>query len=238
MGERQIFAMIEVFLLFISLILIVLLLLAIFISTKGYGLLRIGWLNYSQLQKLEEERCRVNVVELNKCMGILIERCQAIQRKWILDPEDLDIARNTLELTKSIAAVYYPNEKDPVAEARIGQVLTGFLKLNEKLKRICQISGVKRLTQFRIRHLVLLSRAWKLKSNWEESPTGQFVAKYNVLTYFQWLINILRFLDMTLWAIKMVKDLIQEVTFKILLIRWYLMVGELSIRVFSEKSVC
>jgi hypothetical protein len=35
----------------------------------------------------------------------------------------------------------------------------------------------------------------------------------------------------------MTKDLIQEITFKIILIRWYLMVGEFSIRVFSEKSV-
>ena len=236
MGERQSFAMIEVFLFFISLAFIVLLLLAILILTKGYGLLRIGWLNYSQLKKLEEERCRVTAVELNQCMRILIEHCQAIQRKWILDAEDLDIPRNTLELTKSIAAVYYPNEKNPVAEARIGQLLTGFLKLNEKLTQICQLSGVKQLTQFRIRHLVLLARAWKLKTNWEESPLGQFVAKYNVLTYFQWLINALRFLDLTLWAIKMIKDLIQEMTFKIILIRWYLMVGELSIRVFSEKS--
>ena len=173
---------------------------------------------------------------MTRVWGILIEHCKAIQRKWILNAEDLDIARNTLELVKSLSAVYYPNEKNPVAEARIGQVLAGFLKLNEKLMRLCQIPGVKGLTQFRIRHLVLLARAWKLKTNWEESSLGKFVAKHKLLTYFQWLINVLRFLDLTLWAIKMIKDLIQEITFKIILIRWYLMVGELSIQIFSEKS--
>jgi hypothetical protein len=215
--------------------LIGLLVLAIFVSTKGYGLLKIGWLNLSQLKKLEEERGRVKDIERGRCLGILIEHCRSIRQKWILDTEDLDISRNTMQLLKSISAVYYPKEKNPVAEARIGQVLSGFLELNEKIKLLCQVPGVKRLTQFRIRHLMLLARAWKLKTDWEESSLGQFVAKYKVLKYFQWLINILRFLDLSLWVIKMIKDLMQEVTFKIILIRWYLMVGELSIRIFSEK---
>ena len=227
--------MIEIFIGFISLALIALLVLAIIVSTKGYGLLRIGWLNLSQLKKLEEERCRVKEIEREQCLGLLIEHCRSIRKKWILDAEDLDISGNTLQLVKSISAVYYPNEKNPVAEARIGQVLTGFLELNEKIKLLCQVPGVKRLTQFRIRHLMLLARAWKMKTDWEESSLGQFVAKYKVLKYFQWLINILRFLDLTFWVIKMIKDLIQEMTFKIILIRWYLMVGELSLRVFSEK---
>ena len=229
--------MIELFLWLISLILITLLVLAVIVSTQGYGLIRIGWLNLSQLKKLEEERGRVKEVERKHCLRILIEHCRSIRSKWVLDEDDLNVSRNTLHLVKSISAVYYPKEKDPIAEARIGQVLTGFLELNEKIKLMSQIPGVKRLTQFRIRHLVLLARAWKLKNDWEESSMGQFVAKYKLLSYFQRIINVLRFLDLTLWCIKMIKDLLLEMSFKIILIRWYLLVGELSIQVFSEKPV-
>jgi hypothetical protein len=220
-----------------SLVLIVLLVLAVVVSTKGYGLLRIGWLNLSQLKKLEEERSCVKDAERKRCLSFLIEHCRSIRKKWILDAEDLDISHNTLQLVNSIAGVYYPKEKNPIAEARIGQVLAGFLELNEKIKLLCQVPGMKRLTQFRIRHLMLLARAWEMKANWEESSLGKFVEKYEVLKYFRWFFNILRFLDLTFWVIKMIRNLIQEVTFKILLIRWYLMVGEISIRVFSEKPV-
>lgn len=220
----------------IGILVVGILLAAAYLTTRGYGLIRIGWLNFSRLQEMDRKwHATADPLEKN-ALEFLVGHCQSIRKKWILDESDLHITENTQKLVTGIASFYQPDSANPVFEARIGQLLTAFLELRDKILVLQQSPGLRAVTQFRLRHIFLLTRAWKLKTRWRESPFGQAVARYKLAVVFEWLYMLIRFMDVTFWAVKMIKDLSRQVVFKILLVRWYLMVGDLAMNVYRDRA--
>lgn len=61
---------------------------------------------------------------------------------------------DTLRLISQVAAVYHPDEKAPMEQARIGNVLSAFLELNRQIVDMLETPGLERLTQFRLREVM------------------------------------------------------------------------------------
>jgi len=83
---------------------------------------------------------------------------------------------------------------------------------------------------------VLLSRAWKLKEEWKEWRAVKFLTRHGLYPLFHWVFYLIRWLDLTFWAIRMMAFILQDVIFKVFLVRWYLIVGELAIQVYRDQE--
>ena len=205
-----------------------------FVTFKGFGLIKIGWLNFSRLKDLEEQTQGTKDPLRKKALQTVIEHCQILRGQWILKEPDLEIAGKTLYLAEAIASIYHPQSDAPLMEARLGKLLEAFLELKNRIVVFSELKGVRNFTQFRLRQVHYLSRAWKKKEQWQKSPVGQVFSCYKGL--FKWLYFLLRCMDLTFWTFKMLGYILHDIVLKILLIRWYLTIGELVIGVYSERS--
>ena len=215
----------------IALVILVFILLA-----KGFGVIKLEYLNLKWLRELKALKLSANDSAYKGALIAIISHCQILNSKWILEESDLDILRNTYQLVKKIAYSYHPDSKHPLEEARIRLVLNAFMELKNHLLLITTWKGFHTATQFRIRHVVTLSRAWKLKRSWKESKAFIFLEKYSLFPFFKWLFFIIRCVDLTFWVTKMIIYVIQDIVFKVFLVRWYLVIGNLAVQVYSDRG--
>jgi len=206
------------------------------ITVKGFGLIKIGWLNFARLKELEQQQRDSKDPVRQKAYQAVIQHCQRLRSQWILKEPDLRIVERTQRLVEEIALVYHPQSGNPLAEVRLGGLLEAFLELKNRIVIFSELKGVRAFTQFRLRHIRHLSRAWRKKEQWRKSPMGQAVARYKIAALFQWVYLLIRFLDLTFWMFKMLGYIVHDVVLKILLIRWYLTIGELTIRMYADHT--
>ena len=215
----------------IALVILVFILLA-----KGFGVIKLEYFNLKWLRELKALKLSANDSAYKGALIAIISHCEILNSKWILEESDLDILRNTYQLVKKIAHSYHPDSKHPLEEARIRLVLNAFMELKNHLLLITTWKGFHTATQFRIRHVVTLSRAWKLKRSWKESKAFIFLEKYSLFPFFKWLFFIIRCVDLTFWVTKMIIYVIQDIVFKVFLVRWYLVIGNLAVQVYSDRG--
>jgi hypothetical protein len=205
-------------------------------TVKGFGLLKISWLNFARLKELEKQKQDSKDPAKQKALQAVVEHCQDLRAKWILKEPDLRIAKRTRHLAMEIASVYHPQSSNPLAEVRLGGLLEAFLELKNRIVVLSEMKGVRTFTQFRLRHVRYLSRAWQKKEQWQKSRMGQAIARYKLAALFQWVYLLIRFLDLTFWVFKMLGYIVHDVVLKILLIRWYLTIGELALRIYADRA--
>lgn len=205
-------------------------------AVKGFGLLKISWLNFARLKELEKQKLDSKDPLKQNALQAVIEHCQQLRSKWILEEPDLKIAERTQHLVRKIASVYHPQSKNPLAEVRLGGLLEAFLELKNRIVALSEMQGVRQFTQFRLRHVRYLSRAWKKKEQWQQSKVGQAVARYKLAILLQWVYLLIRFLDLTFWMFKMAGYIVHDIVLKILLLRWYLTIGELTVRMYRDPA--
>ena len=104
------------------------------------------------------------------------------------------------------------------------------------LLQLTRLRGIREWTRFRLRHLVWLSEAWARKTQWEQTPTVKTVRRFKLIPIVKWIYTALRSLDLVFWSLKMSMFFLYDIVFKVFLIRWYLMVGETAIRVYSDQG--
>ncbi|MFQ5449418.1 MAG: hypothetical protein ACE5E9_02250 [Nitrospinaceae bacterium] len=206
------------------------------LTFRGFGLIRIGWLNFSRMKELDRQRRECSDPEKRQALDAVITHCQALRKRWILRESDIRVGANTQRLIDEIASVYHPLSSYPLAEARLGRLLDAFEALKGKIQVWSRLPGVDRWTRFRVRHVLMLARAWKKKEEWRQSSLGRAIAKYRLVSFFRWVYFLFRFMDLTFWTLKMLRYILQDVIFKIFLLRWYLTVGELALQVYSGRE--
>lgn len=205
---------------------------AAFASVKGFGLIKAGWLNFSRLRDLEKQKEDSTDPSIKRALDAVIEHCQALRRQWILREPDLEIAKNTRRLVEKIAFLHHPQSRSPLMEARLGGLLEAFIELKNRIVVFSEMKGVRTFTQFRLRHVHTLSRAWEKKEQWRQSSAGRAFSRFKPL--FEWAYFLIRFMDVTFWTFKALGYILHDIVLKVLLVRWYLTVGELAIGVYSE----
>ncbi|MFQ5673651.1 MAG: hypothetical protein ACE5G9_11190 [Nitrospinales bacterium] len=204
---------------------------------KSFHLLKLQWWNLSRLSDLKKrhEESAIDPAD-KKAVGRIIDCCESLRAKWILSESDLRLLENTHQLAMDIAGAYHPSAPAPLAEARIGPLLRAFLDLKNRITGAAEAKSLQAFTQFRLRHILFLAQAWEKKKEWESSAPGTFLKKYRIYVLVRWAYFLVRWMDISFWSMKMLTYLLYNVVFKIFLVRWYLMVGELSITVYRERG--
>jgi hypothetical protein len=203
---------------------------------KGYGILQVRWLNISRLRNLQQKASTTTDPMERLSLNAITKRCEALRGRWVLGEPDLAVITNTRSLVQDIAGFYYPESSQPLAEARIEKILNAFLEMKTHILQLTQLRGIREWTRFRLRHLVWLSEAWARKTQWEQTPTVKTVRRFKLIPIVKWIYTALRSLDLVFWSLKMTVFFLYDIVFKVFLIRWYLLVGETAIRVYSDRE--
>jgi len=203
---------------------------------KGYGILQVRWLNISRLRNLQQRASTTTDPMERLSLNAITERCETLRGRWVLGEPDLAVITNTRSLVQDIARFYYPESPAPLAEARIEKILNAFLEMKTHILQLTQLRGIREWTRFRLRHLVWLSEAWARKTQWEQTPTVKTVRRFKLIPIVKWIYTALRSLDLVFWSLKMTVFFLYDIVFKVFLIRWYLLVGETAIRVYSDRE--
>ncbi len=199
-------------------------------------MIKLEWLNMQSLREMRKISQETDDPMKVGALKAILEHCKSLNSKWILSESDLSILENTYFLVEQIARSYHPESSHPVEEARIRWVLKAFMDLKNRLLALTTWRGVHTVTQFRVHHVLLLSRAWKLKEEWKDWRVVKFLTRHGLYPLFQWLFYLIRWLDLTFWAIRMMAFILQDIIFKVFLVRWYLIVGELAIQVYRDRE--
>jgi len=207
----------------------------ILILIKGLGVIKLRYLNFKWLYKFQQSIQDTDNLKKKEALTIIIDHCNSLNSRWLLGEPDLKFLNNTFLLIKKIAHTYHPNSKTPMEETRIRCILNSFLKLQNYLIELSTFKEIHAFTQFRVRHILTLSRAWETKESWKQWKFFVFLKNHRLYPLFSWLFFIIRCLDLTFWAIKMATYILQDIVLKIFLVRWYLVMGELAIQVYSDK---
>lgn len=207
----------------------------ILILIKGLGLIKLRYLNFKWLYKFQQSIQDTDNLKKKEALTIITDHCNSLNSKWLLGESDLHFSNNTYQLIQKIAYAYHPNSKSPMEETRIRCILNAFMELRNHLLALTTYKGIHAITQFRIRHVLILSRAWKAKESWKQWKFFVFLNNHGLYPLFRWLFFIIRCLDLTFWAMKMATYILQDIVLKIFLVRWYLVIGELAIQVYSDK---
>ena len=191
------------------------LILASIVIARLVGLLKLYCFNYQNLKKLKKLKKETADPLENNALNLIINHCQNFNSKWILSEPDLDILANTYQLIDKISSVYHPESPFPLEEARIRSVLNAFVELKNHLLLIINRKEVHAITQFRIGQIVTLSQTWE-----KGSPPKYPTRRVSVISR----------------AAKMVIYITHYITLKILLTNWYLVIGKLAIRIYSDVT--
>ena len=214
--------------------------LAIFVlavlTVKGYGFLQIRWLNTSRLRDLKQRAVDTSDPIERQCVTAVVERCEALRGRWVMNEGDLSLIENTRSLVQHIAQLHYPESAQPLAEARIEKILNAFLDMKTHILQLTRLRGIRQWTRFRLRHLVWLSEAWEKKQKLEQTPTVRTIRRIKLGPIIKWAYTALRALDMVFWSLKMAVFFLYDIVFKVFLIRWTLLVGETAIQVYSDHE--
>jgi hypothetical protein len=89
----------------------------------------------------------------SQALKLMLETCASYRRENISGQEELRFFPDTLRLVTRIALIYYPNEKEPLEKARIGNVFTALKEINRQVLEILELPGLEMLTQFRLREV-------------------------------------------------------------------------------------
>ena len=148
----------------------VLIFILVLVMIQGYGVMRVGWWNLSHLRELKRRQLETEDPVEARALASLIECCEALRKKWVLGEPDLHVFSKTRDLVQEIAGHFHPKSKAPLQEARLGALLNAFLQLKIQVEALAGMRGVRTITQFRLRHIVFFSSAWRKKT--ECLPTG------------------------------------------------------------------
>jgi hypothetical protein len=203
---------------------------------KGFGVIKLGWTNRNRIHELKQMAMEAEGSANGAALSAIANRCTNLNSKWILRESDLDIAENTYGLLLVIAITFHPKSRTPVEEAQIRKVLQACLELKDRLLVISKWRGVHKLTQFRLRHIIFLSEAWKIKEQWKGWALVKFLTRHNLYGLFQWLFFLIRCVDLTFWSMRMLIYIIHDIVFKVFLVHWYLVIGELAIKVYQDSK--
>jgi hypothetical protein len=203
---------------------------------KGFGVIKLELTNRNRIRELRQMAVGSESSANKDSLNAIANQCTKLNSKWILKESDLDIAGNTYRLLRVIAALYHPESRTPVEEARIRKVLQACLELKNRLLGISKWRGVHKLTQFRLRHILFLSEAWRIKEQWKEWALVKFLMRHNLYGLFQWFFFLIRCADLTFWSMKMLIYIIHDLVFKVFLVHWYLVIGELATKVYQDSK--
>ena len=203
---------------------------------KGFGVIKLELTNRNRIRELRQMAVGSESSANKDSLNAIANQCTKLNSKWILKESDLDIAGNTYRLLRVIAALYHPESRTPVEEARIRKVLQACLELKDRLLVISKWRGVHKLTQFRLRHILFLSEAWRIKEQWKEWALVKFLMRHNLYGLFQWFFFLIRCADLTFWSMKMLIYIIHDLVFKVFLVHWYLVIGELATKVYQDSK--
>ena len=203
---------------------------------KGYGIFQVRWLNIFRLRNLQQRASATSDPIERLSLNAITERCETLRGRWVLGEPDLALIENTRNLVQQIAELHHPKSTQPLAEARVEKILNAFLEIKTHLLQLTRLRGIREWTRFRLRHLVWLSEAWARKTQWEQTPTVKTVRRFKLIPIVKWIYTALRSLDLVFWSLKMTMFFLYDIVFKVFLIRWYLMVGETAIRVYSDQG--
>jgi hypothetical protein len=203
---------------------------------KGYGILHVRWLNISRLRNLQQRASDTSDPVERLALNAITERCEALRGRWVLGEPDLALIENTRNLVQQIAELHHPESAQPLAEARIEKILNAFLEMKTHILQLTRLRGIREWTRFRLRHLVWLSEAWARKTQLEQTPTVKTVRRFKLIPIVKWIYTALRSLDLVFWSLKMAMFFLYDIVFKVFLIRWYLLVGETAVRVYSDQE--
>jgi len=203
---------------------------------KGYGIFQVRWLNISRLRNLQQRASATSDPIECSSLNAITERCEDLRGRWVLGEPDLAVIENTRSLVQQIAELHHPQSAQPLAEARIEKILNAFLEMKTHVLQLTRLRGIREWTRFRLRHLVWLSEAWARKTQWEQTPTVKTVRRFKLIPIVKWIYTALRSLDLVFWSLKMTMFFLYDIVFKVFLIRWYLLVGETAIRVYSDRE--
>ncbi len=90
--------------------------------------------------------------EESKALEVVLETGSSYQVEN--SPHQEKFLPDTLHLISCVAAIYYPDEKEPLQKARVGNVLTAFQEMNRQVLEMIELPGLEELTQFRLREVV------------------------------------------------------------------------------------
>ncbi|TDJ59745.1 MAG: hypothetical protein E2O42_06045 [Nitrospina sp.] len=206
------------------------------LTVKSYGVLQVRWLNTSRLRDLKLRVAATSDDLERGALNAVIERCEALRGRWVLGEADLSLIANTRGLVADIAKRYHPQSSQPLAEARIENILNAFLDMKTHILQLTRLRGIRQWTRFRLRHLVWLSKAWQQKTRWEQTSAVRTARRFRLVTLVKWITLALRSLDLMFWSLKMTVFFLYDIVFKVFLIRWTLLVGETAIRVYSDQK--
>lgn len=190
-------------------------------------------------QRLENLRARWQVASgegERRAIEILLAHIESIQARWFLDAGHLNAWSASRTLVQSMAAAFHPEAPEPAARARIGPLLDGFLELRESLLALTRLPGLGGLMHLRLRHLEVIKQTWRKKQAWDASPVGRFFQRFHLFFIFKWTTNILRCGDALFWAAKSGGFVFYDVAFKRMLVRWYLSLGEVVLKVYGAPD--
>ena len=213
-----------------------LLLLFAILMARGFGVIKLEWLNAKWIRELKEAQRVAEDPSQAEALQAIIKHCTALNSKWILRESDLNILENSYGLVKEIASACHPNSSAPVEEARIRGVLQAFMELKNRLLVLTTWKGVHAMTQFRLQHVLFLSRAWKIKEEWKEWKIAKVLRRYRLYPLLRWAFFIVRCTDLAFWTIKMTTYIIYDIVLKVFLVRWYLTIGELAMQVYRDRE--
>ncbi|NIQ03949.1 MAG: hypothetical protein GWM98_15645 [Nitrospinaceae bacterium] len=207
-----------------------------FLTVKGYGVLQVRWLNVSRLREIRQRAASTEESPERRSLQLILEQCESLRARWVLNEGDLSLIENTRRLVEQIAQAHHPQSSQPLAEARIEKILNAFLEMKNHILQLTQLRGIEQWTRFRLRHVVRLSRAWEKKKQWDRSDTVQAARRMKFYPIVKWAYTLTRSMDLVFWSFKMTVFFLYDIVFKIFLIRWYLLAGEVALRTYSDRG--
>lgn len=164
---------------------------------------------------------------------ILLAHVDTLQARWFLDAGHLNAWELSREMVTQMATAFHPDSEAPLTRARIGPLLTGFLRLKDALLELTRMPGMGGLMKLRLRHIETLQHAWQKKKAWDNSSIGQFAERWNIFFIIKWATNIARCGDALFWLFKSGGFVLYDIAFKRMLVRWYLALGEVALDVYG-----
>ena len=155
------------------------------------GILQLLRFLSARQKQFEQRRDEKISPQETQAIEVVLETCSSYRKEKLSHVEGLRFLPDTLHLISQVASIYYPDEKKPIEKARIGNVLSAFLEVNRQILNMLEISGLERLTQFRLFEVMPGSTANKKNSG---LPFGFFRRRVQLMTlrvlWIQWLLFV------------------------------------------------
>ena len=103
--------------------------------------------------KIEQRKDEDTSLQESLALKVVLEACSDFREEKLSSVEALQFLPDTLSLVSKVASIYYPDERAPMERARIGDVLSAFLDMNQQILAVLDLSGLEALAQFRLREV-------------------------------------------------------------------------------------